>query len=329
MAVTKQAYATASAPWAATSVCDDLRDAFIGAGLMSAWYDSFSSGGREHRVLEIIYDNSKTYGKTYYWFTVSTVGIWVRTSTGWNTGSDIPSGPGVAGTQFVDWYDTTTSNLNGAAQMITLLSSISFSVTRYTASGRSFFVLRTGTTFCTFTIDPASTTFRSFYDLSLGYHSGIYLVEIPNTRAVLFRQMHRNRRDLLVGSSLNSSTDQFYYGLGIVANQYCIPNTGTTGNGATIPSEGFLLPGWTTAANPSAGTNFNPVFNAIRLTSIHAADMPTDFGVASIKVSDTLAIQDNATVTAGSEEYEILNFSNRGFISTGLTSNPVFLARTV
>jgi hypothetical protein len=142
-------------------------------------------------------------------------------------------------------------------------------------------------------------------------------------------QVHRNRRDLLLGSSINSDTDPFYYGVFIIVNQYCIPHTGTTGTGFTFPFEGFLLPGWTTTANPSAGTNFNPVFNAIRLTSIHAADMPTDFGIASIKVSNTLAIQDNATVTAGTEEYEILHFSNLGFIATGLTSNPVFLARTV
>jgi hypothetical protein len=134
---------------------------------------------------------------------------------------------------------------------------------------------------------------------------------------------------LLLGSSINSDTEQYNYGVFIVVNQYCIPNTGTTGTGFTFPDSGFLLPGWTTTANPSAGTNFNPVFNAIRLTSIHAADMPTDFGIASIKVSNTLAIQDNATVTAGTEEYEILQFANLGFINTGLTSNPVFLARTV
>jgi hypothetical protein len=329
MAVTKQAYASASAPWAATAVCNDLRDAFIGAGLMSAWHDSFAAGGREHRVLEVIYNGSKTYGKTYYWFTVSTTGIWIRTSTGWNTGSDIPSGPGVAGTQYVDWFDTNTGALNGAAQMIELLTSISFSVTRYTASGRSFFVLRTGTTFCTFTIDSASTTFRTFYDLDLGYHCGIYLVS-TSSRSVRILQTQRNRRDLLLGSSLNN--DVYFessYRQSAVVNQYCIPNTGTTGMVATFPDSGFLLPGWTTAANPSAGTNFNPVFNAIRLTSIHAADMPSDFGIASLKVSNTLAIQDNATVTAGTEEYEILQFANLGFISTGLTSNPVFLARTV
>jgi len=329
MAVTKQAYASASAPWAATAVCNDLRDAFIGAGLMTAWHDSFAAGGREHRVLEIIYNGSKTYGKTYYWFTVSTTGIWIRTSTGWNTGSDIPSGPGVAGTQYVDWFDTNTSGLNGAAQIIELLTSISFSVTRYTASGRSFFVLRTGTTFCTFTIDSASTTFRTFYDLNLGYHSGIYLVS-TSSRSVRISQTQRNRRDLLLGSSLNNDASfESSYRQSAVVNQYCIPNTGTTGMTATFPDPGFLLPGWTTAANPSAGTNFNPVFNAIRLTSIHAADMPADFGIASLKVSNTLAIQDNATVTAGTEEYEILQFANLGFLAIGLTSNPVFLARTV
>ena len=142
--------------------------------------------------------------------------------------------------------------------------------------------------------------------------------------------MHRNRRDLLLGSSLNGEVNfGNFHGSGVVVNQYAIPFTGAAGQGATFPSEGFLLPGWTTAANPSAGTNFNPVFNAIRLTSIHAADMPTDFGIASVKVSNTLAIQDNATVTAGTEEYEILQFANLGFINTGLTSNPVFLARTV
>jgi hypothetical protein len=213
--------------------------------------------------------------------------------------------------------------------MIELLTSISFSVTRYTASGRSFFVLRAGTTFCTFTIDSASTTFRSFYDLDLGHHSGIYLVEPPSNRRISFSQIQRNRRDLLLGSSLNNDSDPFFHAQAKIVNQYSIPVNAASSFSHSFPVDGFVLPGWTTAANPSAGTNFNPVFNAIRLTSIHAADMPTDFGIASIKVSNTLAIQDNATVTAGTEEYEILQFANLGFLEAGITSNPVFLARTI
>jgi hypothetical protein len=322
MAVTKQAYSTASAPWAATSVCDDIRDAFIGAGLMSAWFDSFSSGGREHRVLEIIYDNSKTYGKTYYWFTVSTVGIWLRVTSGWNAGSDIPSG-----TQYLDFFDTTTSANNGATQLLTLNSSITFSCTRYTSSGRTFFVFRIGTDFYTFTIDPSSTTFRSFYDLAIGYHQGFFRVVIPvGQNQVGFACPNRTRRTLLLGSSLNNATSDFNTELTV--SRYSLPSNAGNFSATTFPVEGFVLPGWTTAANPAASSNFNPVFNGLRLSSVHAADLPSDFGISAIKTSNTLAIQDNATVTAGVEDYEILNFRNLGFSNT-IASNPVFLARTV
>jgi hypothetical protein len=323
MAVTKQAY-VAGAPWTITQVTDVVRDAFIGAGLMTAWHDSFTSGGREHRVLEIIYNGSKTYGKTYYWFTFDGTGIWVRTSTGWNTTSKIPSGVGGVGTQFVDWGDTDTTANNYAYLLLSVSTSISFSITRYTSSGRSFFVLRTGTTYQTFTIDPPSTGFRAFYDLNLGYHSGIYRVLAQN-RLISINSIQRHRRELLFGSCINGGQG----GAGDVSCiNYCIPvNFGNTFQ-VVYPNPGFALPGWTTAANPSAGSNFNPVYDGIRLTSIHSADLPADFGVSSIKNSDILAIQDNATVSAGIEEYEILAFSNSGTINS-LTSNPVFLARTV
>jgi hypothetical protein len=326
MAVTKQPLA-AVAPWTIIQVTDVVRDAFIGAGLMAAWHDSFTSGGREHRVLEIIYDGSKTYGKTYYWFTFDGTGIWVRTSTGWNTTAKIPAGVGGVGTQYVDWHDTNTAGISGAFSLLAISTSISFSTTRYTSSGRSFFVFRTGTSYITFTIDPPATTFRGFYDLNLGYHSGLYRIE-AGSRAVDVRSIHRNRRELLLGSSLNNSS------LGGGANSqvncsiYSIPTNFGTSNSASLPDNGFVLPGWTTAANPSAGSNFNPVFNGIRLTSIHATDLPVDFGISSIKNSNILAIQDNATVSAGVEEYEILTFHNAG-ITNSITSNPVFLARTV
>ena len=323
MAVTKQAYSTASAPWAATSVCDDIRDAFIGAGLMSTWFDSFSSGGREHRVLEIIYDNSKTYGKTYYWFTVSTVGIWLRVTSGWNAASDIPSG-----TQYLDYFDTTTSATNAATLLLTLNSSITFSCTRYTSSGRSFFVIRTGTAFYTFTIDPASTTFRSFYDLAIGYHQGFFRVTLAVDGTIAFACPNRTRRNLLLGSSINNSTGASSFNVQIAASRYSLPNNAGNSSSSTFPTEGFVLPGWTTAANPAATSNFNPVFTGLRLSSVHATDMPADFGISVIKTSNTLAIQDNATVTAGVEDYEILQFANLGFTNS-IASNPVFLARTV
>lgn len=326
MAVTKQAYASASAPWTATSVCNDLRDAFIGAGLMSAWFDSFSSGGREHRVLEITYNGSKAYGKTYYWFTVSTVGIWLRVASGWNAGSDIPSG-----TQFLDFFNTTTSALDGASQLLTLNSSVSFSCTRYTSSGRSFFVIRTGTLYYTFTIDQASTTFKSFYDLAIGYHQGFFRV-VRSSHSLGFACPNRTRRALLMGSSLNGDNGSFgssVYSQSQIVALYALPNNaGNSAFNSTFPDQGFVMPGWTAAANPAASTDFNPVFTGLRLSSCHGADLPADFGFSAIKTSNTLAIQDNATVTATVEEYEILDFANLGFVN-GIATNPVFLARTV
>jgi hypothetical protein len=323
MAVVKQAYANAVAPWDIATLCNDVRDAFIGAGLMTAWFDSFTSGGYEHRILQITYDAAKTYGKTYYWLTFNGVGIWLRIVTGWNATTHVP-----AGTLYVDYINSDTSGLLGANQLITISTSISFSVTRYTSSGRSFFTLRTGSTYHTFTIDPAGTTFRSFYDLNIGYHEGWFTVSTGSGQ-VTFNGRSRTRRALLLGSSINNSTSTF--GLAdepVAVSIYSLPRNAGNSSFENPPAGGFVLPGWTTAANPSAPSNFNPVFTGLRLSSVHTSDLPADFGITAIKVSNTLAIQDNATVTAGSEEYEILHFSNEGF-SNGVTNNPVFLARTI
>ncbi len=327
MAVVEETY-LATAPWAAAVVCTQLQDAFIDAGLMSAtWHDSFTSGGREHRVLEVIYNGSKAYGKTYYWFTVDGTGIWVRTSTGWNTTAKIPSGPGVAGTQYVDWFDANTTANNAAHLLLSISASINFTITRVSSGARSFFLLRTGATSRMFTIDPAGTTFKAFYNLDLGYHSGIFSVE-ADLRQIKFDSLQRNRRELLLGSCLNGSTSAADFRASATVSPFSIPVNFGTNSAASFPNQGFVLPGWTTAANPSAGSNFNPVHQGLRLTSIHAADMPTDFGIASLKISNISAVGDNANVTNGLEEYKIGAINNAG-ATGGITSNPIFVYRTI
>jgi hypothetical protein len=334
MAVVKQAYANAVAPWDIATLCNDVRDAFIGAGLMTAWFDSFTSGGYEHRILQITYDAAKTYGKTYYWFTFNGAGIWVRTNPGWNATTHLPAGAGgTAGVNHLDWYSSgtvpVTTDISYSVALIALSTSISFSVTRYTSAGRSFFTLRTGTSFLTFTIDPSSTTFRPFYDLNLGYHSGFYTVSCNGNRQFDIQSIHRHRRELFLGSAVGASSAQASATLAV--NRYCLPfvNTYTAGNGSTFPSDGFVLPCWTTQ-NPSITSTFNPIFNNLRISSIHLSDLPSDFGITTCRVSNTMAIQDNATVTAGVEEYEILQFLNVGvFNSGGFYANPIFIARTV
>jgi hypothetical protein len=325
MAVVEETY-LATAPWAAAAVCTELQAAFVDAGF-TAWHDSFTSGGREHRVLEIIYNGTKAYGKTYYWFTVDATGIWVRTSTGWNTQAKVPSGPGVAGTQYVDWFDTNTTANNAAHLLLSISASINFTITRVSSGARSFFLLRTGTTSRKFTIDPAGTTFKAFYNLDLGYHSGIFSVEAVSQQ-IRFNSLQRNRRELLLGSCLNGSTSIADFRTLVTVSSFSIPVNFGTNSGATFPDSGFVLPGWTTAANPSAGSIFNPVHQGLRLTSVHATDMPNDFGIASLKISNISAVGDNANVTNGLEEYKIGAINNAG-ATGGITSNPIFVYRTI
>ena len=105
MPVTFQGYSV-PATVTPSAMATALGTVFTDAGLIASggtWYDSFASGGIENRVLEIVYDNSKTYGKTYYWFMFSGADIFVHIATGWNVTSHIPAGQGGAGTQYLDW----------------------------------------------------------------------------------------------------------------------------------------------------------------------------------------------------------------------------------
>jgi len=320
----------AQAPWNIGQVCDAVKQAFIDAGLMTDWFDSFTNSGYEHRVLEITYNSSKTYGKTYYQFVFgadggSGSGIWVQTSTGWNASTHYARGAGTSvGVEGVDWRQNSGDLSPGQGfNLIGLSTSISFSITSYTSGGRAFFTLRTGTNWRTFTIDSAGTTFRSLFDLNLGYHSGIYSVVAEEGQFKVLG-LHRVSRELLIGSSVGLGYGSNY---GAVVNSYSLPQNYPNNFYSAFPAAGFVLPGWTTNRNPSAGSNFNPIFTGLRLTSIHAADLPSDFGITTIKNSNIMAIQDNATVTPGVEEYEILAFTNGG--GGAVTNNPAFLARTI
>lgn len=59
MAVTKQTY-TLTSGWTAAGVRDMFRSAFIDAGLMTNWHDSFTGiGGAAIGVMEIAYNAAK------------------------------------------------------------------------------------------------------------------------------------------------------------------------------------------------------------------------------------------------------------------------------
>lgn len=338
MAVTKSVHALV-APWNASQLADAFSDAFIAAGLMAAWHDSFTSGGFEHRILEIDYDNTKTYGKCYYHFMFTGVSVHLKVYTGWNLTDNIPKGPISAGELRKDWATGATAadvvNVTSEALSFLVLSnSINCSLTRYTAGGRSFFVLRSATTWFTFTIDPAGTAFRTWYQDALvgAMHAG-FLTVTTASRSVSLNHRGRTKRTLLGGVGYDDSF--FNASSPIRMNAWEFQPIGTElGVGryrGTFNNEaGSYLPHWDGPdMNNGVLSSFYPVFNGLRPGVIYAADLPNDFGVGGLRgpASNTITIQDTMVVTAGVEEYEVLAFSNSGG-TTGAVA-PLFLARTV
>ena len=339
MAVTKSIHAVV-APWGVSQVADAFKDAFIAAGLMTDWHDSFTSGGYEHRILEVVYDATKTYGKCYYCFILDGVGVRVKTVTGWDTVNNMPKGPTSAGDQRYDWPDddsaaNSVNSSNTWTTLLTLSNSINCSVTRYTSGGRTFFILRSATNWVTFTIDPPSTTFRSWYSDALigGYHSGIWGVRTNDThaKATAFSTYNRTSRALfggggadVAGSTTNSPMRMSGWGF------QDMQTLGGTRRYGSFDENANNLPQWYGATmNNGVLSDFLPVFNGIRPSVIYAADLPNDFGVGALRgaAANSVSIQDTMVVSAGVEEYEVLSFRNPGG-TTGVV-NPLFLARTV
>lgn len=320
MAVTKQVYPV-TATWAVTTLANAFRDAFIDAGLMTDWYDSFLSGSVENRVLEVVYNGAKTWGKTYYWFMFTSTGARIAIATGWNTTTKVPTG-----TQWVDFLSNTTNSTSSHFNYLTLSNTTSVSLTRYTSGTRTFFILRSGTLFRTFTIDPPSTSFRSWYDLDLGVHGGIWSVEATTDGGVsygliIFNQDASLRRELSFGGlfrGVNTPTTYFtscFNAYGMYSN---------AGNAAR--PRGVNLPMWSSNHNPSIVTDLNPVYTDLTIRPYILTTLPADFGISAIRNDNSLTIQDIATVS-GSEAYEIISFTN-GAGNTGHVT-PAFLARTV
>ena len=334
MAATKQ-IVTCLAPWSVGQLADMFKDCFIGAGLMTAWFDSFSGSGYEHRVMEVTYDSSKAYGKTYYWFVFNGAQVRVSIATGWDAVNHIPRGIGSTfGTQHLDWQSNSTA-LTAVTQIasihtllpMNLASSTNCSLTRYTSLGRSFFLFRSALNSFNFTIDPASSTFQTYYQTALsgGYHNGMWKVDCTGNQ-VRFVNMLQSQRSLFAGvgfgsySSTGKDVNMMSYGFTDVSfsNVY----------EGVYPTAGVSLPCWYTAANPALSGDLNPVFSNLRPGYHYATDLPIDFAITAFRGSsaNSLGIQDTVVVTAGSEEYEVLGFNNRG---TDGAVNPLFLARTV
>lgn len=332
MAVTKQTY-TATATLTGATFFTQLRSAFIDAGLMTEWFDNFASSGFENRVLEIT-NAAGTYGKTYYWFMVGSSGnLCYQVATGWNAGSDIPSG-----TQYLDYFSTTTNTIGNHRALLSFAFSTDVKITRYTSGNVNFFVVSQGSSYRCFTIQKGSGSFHTWVDFSKGFLNLLYeLNPAISGRAgqVGFQRYCSLRRELGRGIALNGSTS---------AGEYT-GNNGPTqgaeyaylglGNGSNVWSNNMgwdlrdrsaiILPIGFNGTNGAYSTDSSPVFHSLPYSQWITTTMGSDFGVTMLYTANTLGIYDTITVSAGTEVWEVMAFANSTTITTGAT--PVMLAR--
>ena len=333
MAVTKQTY-TATATMTAATFFTQLRSAFIDAGLMTEWFDNFSNGGVENRVLEIT-NAAGTYGKTYYWFQSGGSDIYYHVATAWNAGSDVPSG-----TQYLDYYSTATNTATNHRTLFAFVYSTDVKITRYTSGNTNFFVISQGATHRCFTIVKGSGSIQTWVDFSKGFLNLLYEVT-PSVSSswgqLSFNRYASLRRELGRGIALNGSTtvgnytgvtngltwgaEYAYCGLGNTSNSWA-GNLGVT----TATRSAIVLPIGFNGTNGAYSTDSSPVFNSLPFSQWITTTMGSDFGITMLYTANTLGIYDTITVSAGTEVWEVMAFANNATITTGAT--PVMLART-
>jgi hypothetical protein len=319
MAVTKETY-TAAATWTAAQLATLFEDAFVDAGLMTAWYDSFLSGTVENRILEITYDGAKTYGKTYYWFMFTTSAIGVSVATGWDAAAGVPTG-----TQYLDFYATTTNaTTNHYILRSGLATGTAAELVRYTASGYSWFAFRNGATPTPFFIAPAATGIAPWIDLDkvLFHHFIAPLARVTSStgasRAVIdIQSVYAIRRSFSAQGFLRGSTAIASYQSLVTTLGYI--GLGNTSNSASNNFSAFvtsvdgkfvIVPYGFNNTNPAYTTNYFPVVNGYSYSNYVTSNMPADFGIFFNYGVTEFAFGDLIVVTAGVEEWEVYSFAN-------------------
>jgi hypothetical protein len=332
MAVTKETY-SAAATWTAAQLAQLFEDAFIDAGLMTSWFDSFLSGSVENRVLEVTYDASKTYGKCYYWFQFTTTFAGVSVASGWNAATDVPTG-----TQYLDFFATTTNTTaNHYSIAGTLISSTQVSLVRYTSGGHSWFVLRNGSTPFPFMITPGSATIVPWLDLdkTLFHH---FVTSTPNVSAtssqspgeINFTSRYRLRRSFVGGQGLRGATSATGYTSDTSAVrlfQYkSVANNSGSGVNNYSATASIETPAGLNNTNPAYPTDYVPVLFGISYSPYVNTPLPADFAIYFPFTATQFSFGDNVVISAGTEEWEVLAFANNNQTTS---PNPLLLARIV
>lgn len=328
MPVTKQTY-TATPTWTAANAANLLTSAFTDAGLMTGWYDSFLSTTNNilNRVLEVVYDNTKTHGKCYYWFMITTSEIRIAIAGGWNATTHVPTG-----VLYEDYFSTATNTLeNHWAIVQNLTTGTQLDVVRYTSglnTAYSWFVIRNGASTTPFFIAPASTTVVPWLDLNkfLFHHFVRTRIQTGNPSSVNFYDVYRVARSYRDGQATQKSGAWFYYAVGEFSlHRYrCMANS--AGGGLNHNEPAIAVPYGFAGINSNFTTNYTPVVFGYSYSPYVQQSMPNDFGIQFNFTLASFSFGDRVVVTTGTEEWEVLAFSNGNSLSQ---SSPLLLARVV
>lgn len=333
MAVTKQVY-TLDANWTAASHASTYRSAFIDAGLMTEWFDSFLSGTIENRILRVVHDANKTYGTTFYWFMFTTTGVSTHVALSWNATTHVPSG-----TQYLDYFSTTTNATTNHYSLVSALATTtSATLTRYTSGINTsctwFVFIQAGVRY-RFLIPYGAYTATSFVNLNVNAFNGMTSLNANTTSygaELYFFQLGGITRRVLLGSAMlrgNTSTSSYiqawrtnsYGSIGNVSNSSPL-------NSINISTPNTYLPAAFLNTNTSLTADYSPVYTSIAI-SPYLPVMPADFALAPYFASGAIATGDTLVVSPGLEEYDVFFVRLAGEPTTSGTGHLLFLIRTV
>jgi hypothetical protein len=351
MAVTRQSYVS-NPVITQSGIAGLFEQAFIDAGLMAGWHDSFNASNTEFRVLKVDYGVSNAYVSTFYCFSFGLANIGLTTATSFNTISHQ-----FLGTQWLDFHQQPTSSTSVTSTLTSvhrdfLGTHMSVAVDtrvelwRYSSgvdARQSWFQLAQGVNVGRpFTILRGDLPLYPWVDTNKGTVPGFTTVRFfTNSRVgtLGFTHEDQNRRTLLSGMSLhlqqaNSSTQGAHHNLnhwnyryvGVGRQENNSGNNlagllGSTGYG------GVMLPVGYSAANPGYTIDYTPICNQVPWSPFSPTPLASDFGVYMHYAHNTMTHQDRFVVAAGTEEWEILGFNLNTVVDFGAT--PCFLARIV
>lgn len=363
MAVTVTTHSQAGT-WTAAQLRSLFETSFIANGIMTAWYDSFTSGSCALGVVERVYDGAKTYGTSYYVFKFSTTNIFVYVCDSWDAVNHVPDGTVhdtyASGYSFSSTSggngDFTFQNVTGASSKTTSVSygsAVAFTLSSTTTAelvcytsgvdtAFKWFEFRQGTNYGSFMF-PVGVA--SNFDLNTWFVN--YLITVNGIRSSAGSTQLNfaclasgTRRGLISGSTCGTDTsvtlaDAAY--LAAISACYrfetSFSNT-STGNGTTqsTASEASIrLPGTRAAQlNTPLPADLYYVHTGVFYNPYDATpNMPADFGIYVAQDGNTAIVnRDVLVVSSGVEEYTILHATPANTGSDGYGWG-AFVARTV